>query len=556
MEAKEEVLKIENLSICYKTDLETVYAVNGISFSLKQGETMGLVGETGAGKTLIVDSLGIIAGGRFSKDMIRRGQNVSFVELSLNLPNYENTIDGNVIVSREINTSGKNLCKINGRLVTVTELRNFMKNIIDIHGQYDNQTLMDSEFHTKYLDKFIGTTMSNKLKEYQDLYNEYKKLNAMLKNNYGDDMEKRRKLDLLKYQYKEIKGAKLKNGEDEQLEEKRKIMMNSEKVAEALNLVSSNLEGTVIDVVNESIRAFEKIENVDERYSQKLSELKNIYYEVQELSRDVCSMNEDTYFDENERNQVEERLDEIYSLKRKYGNTIEEILKYQDELESEINRIENLDEENQKTKEKIQNLTQEMNEICEKITKERKEKSIILNEKINNELKELEMKNARFMASVIEDEEFSMNGKSHTEFMIATNLGEEAKKLDKIASGGEMSRIMLAIKTVLSDIDEVPVLIFDEIDTGISGKAANSVGIKLKRIAQSHQVLIVTHLAPIAAKGEYNYYIYKEVKNEKTNTKIKLLNEEETLKEIARISSGEVTEIAMSHARELRNKCA
>ena len=535
--------------------IKNIGIIDDLTIDLNKGLNV-LTGETGAGKTLIVDSLGIIAGGRFSKDMIRRGQNVSFVELSLNLPNYENTIDGNVIVSREINTSGKNLCKINGRLVTVTELRNFMKNIIDIHGQYDNQTLMDSEFHTKYLDKFIGTTMSNKLKEYQDLYNEYKKLNAMLKNNYGDDMEKRRKLDLLKYQYKEIKGAKLKNGEDEQLEEKRKIMMNSEKVAEALNLVSSNLEGTVIDVVNESIRAFEKIENVDERYSQKLSELKNIYYEVQELSRDVCSMNEDKYFDENERNQVEERLDEIYSLKRKYGNTIEEILKYQDELESEINRIENLDEENQKTKEKIQNLTQEMNEICEKITKERKEKSIILNGKINNELKELEMKNARFMASVIEDEEFSMNGKSHTEFMIATNLGEEAKKLDKIASGGEMSRIMLAIKTVLSDIDEVPVLIFDEIDTGISGKAANSVGIKLKRIAQSHQVLIVTHLAPIAAKGEYNYYIYKEVKNEKTNTKIKLLNEEETLKEIARISSGEVTEIAMSHARELRNKCA
>ena len=535
--------------------IKNIGIIDDLTIDLNKGLNV-LTGETGAGKTLIVDSLGIIAGGRFSKDMIRRGQNVSFVELSLNLPNYENTIDGNVIVSREINTSGKNLCKINGRLVTVTELRNFMKNIIDIHGQYDNQTLMDSEFHTKYLDKFIGITMSNKLKEYQDLYNEYKKLNAMLKNNYGDDMEKRRKLDLLKYQYKEIKGAKLKNGEDEQLEEKRKIMMNSEKVAEALNLVSSNLEGTVIDVVNESIRAFEKMENVDERYSQKLSELKNIYYEVQELSRDVCSMNEDTYFDENERNQVEERLDEIYSLKRKYGNTIEEILKYQDELESEINRIENLDEENQKTKEKIQNLTQEMNEICEKITKERKEKSIILNGKINNELKELEMKNARFMASVIEDEEFSMNGKSHTEFMIATNLGEEAKKLDKIASGGEMSRIMLAIKTVLSDIDEVPVLIFDEIDTGISGKAANSVGIKLKRIAQSHQVLIVTHLAPIAAKGEYNYYIYKEVKNEKTNTKIKLLNEEETLKEIARISSGEVTEIAMSHARELRNKCA
>lgn len=229
--------------------IKNIGIIDDLTIDLNKGLNV-LTGETGAGKTLIVDSLGIIAGGRFSKDMVRRGQNVSFVELSLNLPNYENTIDGNVIVSREINTSGKNLCKINGRLVTVTELRNFMKNIIDIHGQYDNQTLMDSEFHTKYLDKFIGTTMSNKLKEYQDLYNEYKKLNAMLKNNYGDDMEKRRKLDLLKYQYKEIKGAKLKNGEDEQLEEKRKIMMNSEKVAEALNLVSSNLEGTVIDVVN------------------------------------------------------------------------------------------------------------------------------------------------------------------------------------------------------------------------------------------------------------------------------------------------------------------
>ena len=376
----------------------------------------------------------------------------------------------------------------------------------------------------------------------------------MLKNNYGDEIEKQRKLDLLQYQYKEIKAANLKNGEDEQLEEKRKIIMSSEKVAEALNIVSNNLEGNIIDVINDSIRALEKIEDVNSKYSEKLVEMKNIYYEVQEVARDISSMKEDIYFDERERNEIEERLDEIYSLKKKYGNTIEKILDYKEELEKEIDRIENLDEENRKTKEKIEKIVATMEELCKQIEELREKNSKILNEKINEELVQLEMKNARFNAKVIEDGEFSINGKSHVEFVITTNLGEEEKKLNKIASGGEMSRIMLAIKTVLSDIDEVPVLIFDEIDTGISGKAANSVGSKLKKIAKKHQVIIVTHLATIAAQGDYNYYIYKEVAANKTNTNVKLLNESETIREIARIASGEITEISLSHAKELRNK--
>lgn len=479
---------------------------------------------------------------------------MSFVELALYLPESPNAIDGNVVVSREINTSGKNLCKINGRLVTVNELKNFMKNIIDIHGQYDNQTLMDTEFHTRYLDKFVGEKMSSIHDRYIELYNEYVELNKKIKNNYGDEIEKQRKLDLLEYQYKEIKSANLKQGEDEQLEEKRKIIMSSEKVAESLNNVSNNLEGTIIDVINDSIRALEKIEDVNNKYSEKLVELKNIYYEVQEVARDIFSMKEDVYFDEEERNEIEERLDEIYSLKRKYGNTIEEIVEYKEKLEAEIDRIENLDEENRKTKEKIEKITLEMKKLCEEITELRKSHSIVLNEKINQELAQLEMKNARFNAKVIEDKEFSDKGNSHVEFVITTNLGEEEKKLSKIASGGEMSRIMLAIKTVLSDIDEVPVLIFDEIDTGISGKAANSVGNKLKKIAEKHQVIIVTHLATIAAQGDYNYYIYKEIQDNKTNTKVKLMSEDETIREIARIASGEITDISLSHAKELRNK--
>lgn len=533
--------------------IKNIGIIDDLIIDLNKGLNV-LTGETGAGKTLIVDSLGIIAGGRFSKDMIRKGQSVSFVELGLYLPDNPIAIDGNIVVSREINTSGKNLCKINGRLVTVNELRNFMKNIIDIHGQYDNQTLLDTAFHTKYLDEFIGNEILDKNEKYLRLYNEYINLKSLLKNNYGDEIEKQRRLDLLQYQYKEINMAKLKQGEDEQLEEKRRIIMNSEKVAEALNNVSSNLEGTIIDVINDSIRALEKIETVNEQYSKKLVELKNIYYEVQELSRDIYNMKEDIYFDEEERNEIEERLDEIHSLKRKYGNSIDDILEYKEKLENEISKIENIDEENKNIKNKIKGIEKEMNDICNITNRIRIEKSLILNEKINKELEELEMKNAKFNAKVIEDEEFSDSGKSHVEFVITTNLGEDEKELNKIASGGEMSRIMLAIKTVLSDIDEVPILIFDEIDTGISGKAANSVGEKLRKIAQRHQVLIITHLASIAAKGEYNYYIYKEVKDNKTNTKIKLLNENETIREIARIASGEITEVAISHAKELRKK--
>lgn len=535
--------------------IKNIGIIDDLLIDLNNGLNV-LTGETGAGKTLIIDSLGIIAGGRFSKDMIRKGESVSFVEMCLYMPENEYAIDGNIIISREINTSGRNLCKINGRLVTVNELKMFMKNIIDIHGQYDNQTLMDTEFHTKYLDKFIGKKMTNDLIKYNQLFTEYKELKTKLKNNYGSEIEKQRRLDLLQYQYKEIKNAKLKNGEDEDLENKRKLIMNSEKVAESLNCVSNNLGETAIDVINDSIRALEKIEQVDEKYSKKLTELKNIYYDVQELSRDVDDMKNEVYFDEEERNETEERLDEIHSLKRKYGNTIADILNYEIELEEEINRIESLDEENQKTKDQIRKIEKEMDNLCANITEKRKQNSKILNSKINKELMELEMKNAKFNAKIIESNNYTNYGKSYVEFVITTNLGEDEKQLNKIASGGELSRIMLAIKTVLSDIDEVPILIFDEIDTGISGKAANSVGIKLRKISETHQVIIVTHLATIAAKGEYNYYIYKEVNNNKTNTKIKLLSEEETIKEIARIASGEVTDIAISHARELRKKVA
>ena len=515
-----------------------------------------LTGETGAGKTLIVDSLAIIAGGRFSKEMIRRGENNSFVEMCLYLPENEYSIDGNIIISREINCNGKNLCKINGRLVTVNELKEFMKNVIDIHGQFDNQTLMDKMYHTRYLDKFVGKSIIDLKEKYIKLWVEYKKIKIKLQNNFGDDKEKQRKLDLLKYQLNEIEAANLKIGEEEKLEEKRKLMINSEKVSENLNYVDANLNENAIDVVSSSIRALEKIGDIDKRYEEKLIELKNIYYEIQEFARDISGLTNDIYFDENERNEVEMRIDIINSLKRKYGNSIEEILKYKEELALEIDRIVNLEEENEELKKQKNEIENKMNDLCTEITKLRGKYARQLNERINKELYELDMKSAKFSANITQDSEFTENGLSHIEFMITTNAGEEEKPLGKIASGGEMSRIMLGIKTVLADIDEVPVLIFDEVDTGISGKTANTVGEKLREIAKKHQVLIVTHLASVAAKGEHNYYIYKETSNGKTRTKIKKLSEKETIEEIARIATGDITEITLSHARELRNSNA
>lgn len=533
--------------------IKNIGIIDDLSINLNQGLNI-LTGETGAGKTLIIDSLEIISGERFSKEMIRKGEDHSFVEVCSYLPENENAIDGNIIVSREIYSNGRNMCKINGRMVTVNELKEFMQNILDIHGQHDNQYLLNASTHIEYLDNFSSKELNKYKEEYSELYNKYLQIKKELKNNYGDDKEKQRKLDLLKYQFEEISKANLKIGEDDDLESKREIILNSEKINENLNIADLEVSEKAIDSINNAIRALEKIESFDENYSRNLNALKSSYYDIQEIARDISGMREETYFDEEERQEVENRLDTIFSLKRKYGNTIEEIIKYGEELEKEIIQIENIDEINNKLKEELNNIKSKMYNISKKMDIIRNEYAKQLEENINKELVDLEMKNANLNVKVTFDEtqEYNKNGLNTVEFLIRTNIGEEAKPLVKIASGGEMSRIMLAIKNVLSNVDIVPVMVFDEIDTGISGVAAKSVGEKLKAISKKHQVLCVTHLASIAAKGDYNYFISKEVHNEKTSTNIKQLNEEETIKEIARISSGEITEISLQHAKELR----
>ena len=534
--------------------IKNIGIIDDLEINLNNGMNV-LTGETGAGKTLIIDSLEIICGGRFSKEMIRKGENYSYIEICMYEPQDINAIDGNIIIAREIYSNGRNSCKINGRLVTVNELKTFMSNYIEIHGQNQNQQLFDNSTHIKYLDNFIGKEIIQLKSSYSEKYMKYNEIKRELKNNYGDEKEKQRKLDLLRYQLNEIKEAKLKNEEEEKLEEKRKIMMNSEKIAKNLGEAAQAVGENTIDVIGTALRALEKIEEIDSKYSQTIEDLRNIYYGMQEVSRDINSYCEDIEFDEEERTNVETRLDTIYELKRKYGNNIQEILNYAEEVEKEITKIENVEEYNEKLRKEQLELENSLNTIGTQISEIRKKYAKELSEKINKELLELEMKNAKINVKVeFKENEFFEDGKDEVKIFIKTNIGENECELTKIASGGEMSRIMLAIKKVLAEVDNMPVLIFDEIDTGMSGKAAKSVADKMKSISKNHQILCISHLATIAATADYNYFISKKVENERTSTKVKLLNEQEVLQEIARISSGEINEVTLKYASELRNK--
>ena len=536
--------------------IKNIGIIDDLEINLNKGMNV-FTGETGAGKSLIIDAINIICGGRFSKEIIRKGENHSYVELCMYSPDDINSVDGNIIITREIYSNGRNMCKINGRLVTVTELKNFMSNYIEIHGQNANQQLFDNKTHIKYLDNFIGKEIFDLKVEYKNKYTRYNEIKRELRENYGDEKEKQRKLDLLRYQLNEIQEAKLKTGEEEKLEEKRKIILNSEKIAKNLSEANEAVGENTIDMLSSAIRALEKIEEIDSKYTETIENLRNSYYNLQEVSRDINNYMEDIEFDEQEIEKIETRLDIIYNLKRKYGNNIEEILKYGEEVKTEIDKIENVDKYNEQLKKEQKELENEMTKLAEKISGIRKEEAQKLSSKINKELLDLEMTNAIINIKVeYKINEFFEDGKDSVQILIKTNVGENESELSKIASGGEVSRIMLAIKKVLTEVDRIPVVIFDEIDTGISGKASRTVASKMKSISKEHQVICVSHLAPIAAIADYNYFISKKVENERTTTSVQLLNEQEVICEIARISSGEINEVTLKYANELRNQKA
>ena len=530
--------------------IKNIGIIDELTINLNGGFNV-LTGETGAGKTLIIDSLNVISGGRFSKEMIRKGEEYSFVEAQI----FNEKSEENIIVSREINLKGRNICKINGRLVTVAELKEFMSKKIDIHGQNDNLNLLDTNNQIEYLDNFAAEEIHELKDNYRSIYEKYLYVKNELNSNYGDEKEKQRKLDLLRYQVNEIEEANLKVGEEEELENENKLINNSEKIYNNLYKANELIENSAIESISTAVRNMEKIEEYSKEYENISKALKSLYYDLQEINRDLQDSNNDIYFDENKKIEIAERLDLIYTLKRKYGNNIQEILAYKNELEKEIQQIEGLEDYINKLNTQKQELEIKMKKIAEELNIIRNKNAVKLSKCINKELKDLEMANSEFNVEVkYLENEFNKNGLNSVEFKIRTNIGEDMKSLAKVASGGENSRIMLAIKKVLADVDKTETLVFDEIDTGISGLAADKVGEKLKIISNKHQVLIVTHLANIAAKGDYNYYIHKEVEENKTKTKIDLLNEEQTLKEVARIASGKITKETIEHAKILRGE--
>ena len=467
--------------------IKNIGIIDELTINLNSGFNV-LTGETGAGKTLIIDSLNIISGGRFSKEMIRKGEEYSFVEAQI----FNEKSEENIIVSREINLKGRNICKINGRLVTVAELKEFMSKKIDIHGQNDNLNLLDTNNQIEYLDNFADEEIHELKDNYRSLYEKYLYVKNELNSNYGDEKEKQRKLDLLRYQVNEIEEANLKVREEEELENENKLINNSEKIYNNLYKANELIENSAIESISTAVRNMEKIEEYSKEYENISKALKSVYYDLQEINRDLQDSNNDIYFDENKKIEIAERLDLIYTLKRKYGNNIQEILEYKIELEKEIQQIEGLEDYINKLNTQKQELEIKMKKIAEELNIIRNKNAVKLSKGINKELKDLEMANSEFNVEVkYLENEFNKNGLNSVEFKIRTNIGEDIKSLAKVASGGENSRIMLAIKTVLADVDKTETLVFDEIDTGISGLAADKVGEKLKIISNKHQVLVL-----------------------------------------------------------------
>ncbi|TYQ15792.1 UNVERIFIED_CONTAM: DNA repair protein RecN (Recombination protein N) [Acetivibrio alkalicellulosi] len=557
-------LEINNIAIIDKVSIELGDRLNV------------LTGETGAGKSIIIDSINAIMGQRLSKELIRTGKDKAVVEAVFKIDKtklidlfeeygIQPEEDGTLIISREFTTSGKNICRINGKIATVSMLKLFGERLIDVHGQHDNQSLLRTESHIDLLDSFAEEKISKIKREYLKHLDKYRQIKDKLKSLIGDEGERERKIDLLRYQIDEINKSCLKKDEDKQLEKQKDLLLNSERIINTLSdsyevLATGSKTGkSVLDSINEVVSSFLDIEKFDEKYSEIAKRLENLSYELDDIVSELRTQRDCTEYDPHVLEQVEERLDVIYKLKKKYGDSIADILEYLQRAQNELDEIVNNKEIIIELNEGLKKESDILYKLAKDMSNERKKAAKLIESKIAVELNDLEMKNARFEVRIEFDQnenesnkKYSQNGLDRVEFLISTNMGEPLKPLSKIASGGEMSRIMLAIKTILANVDKIPTLIFDEIDIGISGKAAQKVGEKLSFISKNHQVISVTHLAQIACMADNNFYIEKVTKDQNTTTKVRRLNENEIKNEIARIIGGiNISEITLKHAEEM-----
>lgn len=526
-----------------------------------------LTGETGAGKSLILGSVNIALGNKASKDMIRKGTDYSLVELTFSvsetcakqLKKYDIYMeeDNIVTVTRKI-SEGRSISKINGETVNIKTLKNVMSLLIDIHGQHDHQSLLYTKNHLDILDKFAKDSILELKEQIKEEYSKYTKLIKKLEEFNIDEGQKAREIEFAEYEVNEIESANLKPEEDVQVEEEFKKLSNSKEIVSALseiyNALSYETAGGLGDIINKAVMDINSIKGMDEKISQFQTELYDIDNLCRELTSQIYDYNSGMDFNPEYVREVEERLDVINHLKLKYGNNIEEILRYKEEKEEYLEKLNNMTDEMESVKNQISELEGTLNNLCTKLSEQRKKAAKELEVLVKQALVDLNFIAVEFEIHITRKESIGENGFDNVEFMISTNPGESVKPLVKVASGGELSRIMLAIKSILATEDDIDTLIFDEIDTGISGQTAMKVAEKMAKISRNHQVICISHLSQIAAMADSHYLIKKTADENSTTTSIKKLTRRQSIEELVRINGGTgITEAGLIHATEMKD---
>lgn len=526
-----------------------------------------LTGETGAGKSLILGSVNIALGNKASKDMIRKGTDYSLVELTFSvsetcakqLKKYDIYMeeDNIVTVTRKI-SEGRSISKINGETVNIKTLKNVMSLLIDIHGQHDHQSLLYTKNHLDILDKFAKDSILELKEKIKEEYSKYTKLIKKLEEFNIDEGQKAREIEFAEYEVNEIESANLKPEEDVQVEEEFKKLSNSKEIVSALseiyNALSYETAGGLGDIINKAVMDINSIKGMDEKISQFQTELYDIDNLCRELTSQIYDYNSGMDFNPEYVREVEERLDVINHLKLKYGNSIEEVLRYKEEKEEYLEKLNNMTDEMESVKNQISELEGTLNNLCTKLSEQRKKAAKELEVLVKQALVDLNFIAVEFEIQITRKESIGENGFDNVEFMISTNPGESVKPLVKVASGGELSRIMLAIKSILATEDDIDTLIFDEIDTGISGQTAMKVAEKMAKISRNHQVICISHLSQIAAMADSHYLIKKTADENSTTTSIKKLTRRQSIEELVRINGGTgITEAGLIHATEMKD---
>ena len=542
-------------------NIKNIALIRELTVSFENGLNV-LSGETGAGKSIVVDSVNLILGERGIRELIRSGEEKAFVEALVTVEDPAGFEECGIepcdemIVTRELTAAGKNTCRINGRMVPLGMLKQVMAKLINLHGQNQHQDIFEKKMQLEMLDRYAFAERDDVPAAMAQAYGAYRKVEKELSKLNTDEKERERMLDMLSYQLNEISAAALQAGEEEELENERRLIRNAEKIAYALNgayQLLADSEGA-LERISAAVRMLGDVSSYNEKYGQIESVVHDAYYNLQEASYDLSSLAEDVVFDERRLNEIEERLSLISELKRKYGNSIEEILAFAEDAQKQYDTVENTEQEKARLEQELSRLKKRMDKAAEELSAARKAAAEQMSAELVGHLVDLGMKDAKFSVAFAEKAP-AADGADDVEFFITLNRGEPEKPLAKVASGGEASRIMLAVKNIFAKKESVGTLIFDEIDTGISGNMARIVAEKLANISRERQVICVSHLPQITSMADVNFSIVKSGDEEGTVTTVHRLGDEEKLREIARLSGGIYTDAALAHAKEMLAEC-